>query len=70
MADFELAFASRWVYPIAAGRPAYRGISRRFHPSWPRWNVNDMAIGNGIDPDSEQIYQGLDPHVHIFYRSN
>ena len=48
MADFTKAYALTAAYeggyvddPEDAGGETYRGISRRYHPSWQGWQIID-----------------------------
>jgi lysozyme family protein len=49
--------------PHDAGGETYRGISRRYHPTWSGWNVIDDTKPN-IDNDE------LDPYVREFYEAH
>ena len=60
MADFEKAFINTMGYeggyvydPDDAGGETYKGISRRYHPSWPGWRIIDKVKISGGDPYSD-----------------
>lgn len=59
--------------PIDAGGETYRGIARRFHPSWSGWAIIDSAKKDksfpaNISSGTEQIT--LDVLVRQFYKQN
>lgn len=71
MADLKTSLAQvlghegGWVDdPADSGGETYRGVSRKWHPSWPGWAVIDAAkpLRRG------QIVPGADAHIERFYR--
>lgn len=52
-----------------AGGETYRGISRRFHPSWPGWQYIDQAKGMDNFPAVLKISKDLQADVLNFYRA-
>lgn len=54
VADFAAAFAATmkteggWAHdPLDRGGETYRGIARRWHPTWPGWAIVDRAKRDG-----------------------
>jgi lysozyme family protein len=48
--------------PNDQGAPAYRGINRRYHPSWPGWKELDK-----LNPKRGNVFPALEPVVQAFY---
>lgn len=72
--DHTLKIEGGYVHDLDdAGGETYRGIARRFHPSWPGWVVIDQARGEPGFPanlDQPGRRKALDPLVLQFYRQN
>lgn len=76
MGDFKNAFRRTMkhegvysVDPDDRGGETYRGISRRFHPSWPGWKAVDRATSSMEDPSTED-WAEANFFVESFYRAN
>jgi lysozyme family protein len=79
MADFKEAFrktaANEGGYvndPDDAGGETYKGIARRYNPSWDGWEIidqvkQDAGGGDAWNKDVEQNEQ-LQREVHLFYK--
>jgi len=52
--------------PVDRGGMTYRGIARRYHPSWPGWKEIDKILSSGGHPD--QLFGILDAQVRAFYK--
>lgn len=52
--------------PADRGGMTYRGIARRYHPSWRGWPVIDKLLAAGGHLD--QLFESLDPAVREFYK--
>jgi len=79
MADFKVAFAKTAAHegdyvndPDDAGGETYRGIARRYNPSWSGWAIidriregagSDDALKRGLEADEE-----LQGDVRLFYK--
>ena len=70
MANFDEAFDITMGHeggyvndPNDAGGETYRGISRRYHPTWSGWNVID-------DTKPHIDHNELDPYVREFYEAH
>lgn len=62
--DITMGHEGGYVHdPDDAGGETYRGIARRYHPSWSGWNVIDDTKPN-LDFDE------LDPYVREFYEAH
>jgi lysozyme family protein len=77
MADFKIAFGITMGHeggfandPVDVGGMTYRGIARRYHPSWEGWVTIDAALANKVNPDSKQVFDMLAPLVEKFYKAN
>jgi len=76
MANFEAAFKKTMEHegkysddPADLGGETYRGISRRFNPSWEGWKIVDRIKGESLDL-TEEIQGKLDFLTREFYRIN
>ncbi len=78
MADFQKAFqrtmGNEGGYvndPADKGGETYRGISRRFFPSWPGWeNIDSLKKQPGGFPGNAPLAPGLSLQVSEFYKVN
>ena len=77
MADFNKAFEKTQSIeggyvndPSDAGGETWRGISRRFHPSWAGWAIIDMEKRAGLEGLNERLAGNrlLDEVERQFYR--
>ena len=74
MADFQLSLnrtlAHEGGYSVVKadrGGETYRGVSRRFHPSWAGWIVVDQLKHEPGFPRNLQNHPGLQNQVGLFY---
>lgn len=77
MASFKQAFAETSAieggyanHPDDRGGETYRGIARRFHPTWPGWARVDAARHHEDFPDVLAADEALAALVAEFYRQN
>lgn len=56
--------------PDDVGGETYKGISRRYHPSWQGWGIIDDAKSSSNFPNSLRIYETLNSQVKGFYKAN
>ncbi len=56
--------------PDDVGGETYRGISRRYNPSWDGWSTIDSAKSAPNFPNSLRIYETLNSQVKNFYKVN
>ncbi len=75
MADFEIALARTLRFeggyannPNDTGGETYRGIARKFHSTWPGWQIIDTAKSNPAFPASLEANPFLQSLVVDFYR--
>lgn len=75
MSTFEQALEQVLAYeggygndPDDAGSETYRGISRRFHPSWSGWSIVDGYKGHPQFPTALDQDANLQAAVRAFYR--
>lgn len=75
MADFEKAFKNTMGHeggysadPDDRGGETYRGISRRYHPSWPGWDIVDNYKDEPGFPSNLKSDTELDHFVEFFYK--
>ncbi len=76
MADFEIALARTLRFeggyannPNDTGGETYRGIARKFHSTWPGWQIIDSAKSNPAFPASLEANPLLGSFVADFYRA-
>ncbi len=55
--------------PDDMGGETYKGISRRYHPSWPGWAVIDSLKNSSDFPNRLYRIPGLQVDVEMFYRA-
>lgn len=77
MADFTQAYALTCAHeggyvfdPDDAGGETYKGVSRRYHPSWPGWHIIDEIKRTPGDFNSQSLDQNglLQEQVEVFYK--
>ena len=75
MADFKKAYAKTMGHeggyvddPTDAGGETYKGVSRKYNPSWFGWALIDQAKDEPNFPDNLGGYAGLDEAVEDFYK--
>ena len=56
--------------PTDVGGETYKGVSRRYHPSWPGWSIIDSYKNKPGFPNSAYGDKQLDGMVKSFYKSN
>ena len=49
------------------GRFTYAGISSANHPNWPGWIQLERAKEEGLDIDSDEVFEGLLTYIRDFY---
>ena len=76
MAEFKLAYAITLKHeggysndPDDAGGETYKGIARRFHPSWVGWQIIDKSKQLSNFPNSLKENNNLDLLVSNFYEA-
>ena len=76
MADFEISYKKVMVFegkysndPIDIGGQTYKGISRRYHPSWGGWKIIDQYKNESDFPHNLDLDASLQILVHSFYKS-
>ena len=77
MADFEKSYNKTMGHeggyssdPDDFGGETYRGISRKYHPSWPGWDTIDNYKGESGFPSSLSSNRELDYFVEFFYKEH
>ena len=77
MADFEIAFDETMQFeggyandPDDKGGETYRGISRKYHGTWPGWKIIDEFKTRSPQTFSEELdkHSALQEQVKTFYR--
>ncbi len=75
MADFKEAYSKTmgheggYVFdPDDAGGETYKGVSRKYNPSWFGWSLIDQAKTEGNFPGNLDGYEELDEAVEDFYK--
>lgn len=56
--------------PVDAGGETYKGVSRRYNPSWPGWKVIDRKKGGGDFPVSLDDDPDLQLQVRNLYKQD
>lgn len=56
--------------PDDAGGETYKGVSRKYHPSWPGWKVIDGAKSAPTFPDCIQYDSELNHMIMEFYKAS
>ena len=77
MAEFEKAFKNTMGHeggysadPDDRGGETYRGISRRYHPSWPGWDIVDNYKDEPGFPSNMKSDSELGHYVEFFYKEH
>jgi len=77
MADFKISYNKVMLFegkysndPLDIGGQTYKGISRRFHPSWSGWNIIDSYTTDPGFPGCLDDDTKLQDLVHLFYKEN
>lgn len=77
MADFnkayEITLKNEGGYvndPTDAGGETFKGISRKYHPSWPGWKILDLHKKDSNFPKNSYKDSNLDVEVKNFYKAN
>ena len=77
MANYQLAYkqvgSREGIYakdPCDRGWETYKGISRRFWPSWPGWRIVDAYKRQVNFPQNLLADKQLDTLVFLFYKQN
>jgi lysozyme family protein len=77
MANFEIAYNKTMGHeggysndPDDNGQETYKGISRKYHPSWPGWDTVDNYKGEPGFPSNLAEDTELDSFVEFFYKEN
>ncbi|KKK95897.1 hypothetical protein LCGC14_2668180 [marine sediment metagenome] len=52
------------------GGETYRGVSRKYHPSWPGWKIIDGAKSTPTFPDCIKYDSELNSIIMLFYKAN
>jgi lysozyme family protein len=52
------------------GGETYKGISRKYHPSWPGWEIIDGAKSIPTFPDCIKYDSELNSMIMLFYKAN
>jgi len=56
--------------PDDVGGETYKGISRKYHPSWPGWKIVDSAKSTPSFPDCIKYNSELNSMIMEFYRAS
>ena len=77
MADFEAAYHITLGHeggytkdPVDRGGETYRGIARRYHPSWRGWTIVDNYKTKPNFPQNLNSDENLNKMVKEFYKAN
>jgi len=77
MANFEKAYRNTMGHeggysadPVDFGGETYKGISRRYHPSWQGWELIDDCKGDLDFPKCLKRLGNLERYVHLFYKDH
>ena len=77
MANFEEAYYKTMGHeggyvndPHDAGGETYKGIARKYNPSWSGWQIIDGHKNSSYFPSSLDTDDDLQDSVHRFYKSN
>lgn len=76
MGDFNQAYEKTMGHeggyahdPDDVGGETYKGVARRYHPSWKGWKIIDSAKGVGF-PEDLEFYDDLQVEIKNFYKAN
>ncbi len=77
MANFDTAYDITMAHeggydnnPNDVGGETYKGISRKFHPYWPGWDIIDAAKDLPDFPNSLYTNETLDKLTREFFKTN
>lgn len=77
MADFDAAFKKTMKHeggyvddPSDAGGETYKGVSRKYHPTWSGWKIIDEAKSQNDFPNNLKSKSSLTRHIKIFYKQH